>query len=262
MSKLLFQIDSFTDKIFAGNPAGVCILEEAADDRWMQNVAAEMNVSETAFLYSHEGGYRLRWFTPEVEVDLCGHATLASAHVLWEIDRESRSDAIRFRTNSGELVARSEGKQVQLNFPASPPQKVDPPVGLIEAIGTEAVWVGKTRFDYLLEFDTEEKVRSCAPDFSALTLTEARGVIVTSRAKGSKYDIISRFFAPAVGINEDPVTGSAHCALAPYWMERLGKEELFAYQASRRGGELRLRLENDRVILIGQAVTVFQTHIA
>ena len=224
----------------------------------MQDVAREMNLSETAFLHPEAGGYRLRWFTPAVEVALCGHATLASAHVLWEGGHLAPSTPAVFHTKSGVLTAARRGAWIELDFPATVATPAEPPAGMLDALHVRAIAVGRSRFDYLVEVDSEETVRRLDPDFTALGRAEARGVMVTSRASTPGFDFVSRFFAPASGINEDPATGSSHCALAPYWSERLGKTELLAYQASARGGVLRLRVQGDRVIIGGQAVTVLR----
>jgi predicted PhzF superfamily epimerase YddE/YHI9 len=259
MSLRITQVDAFTSRPFAGNPAAVCILPKAADAAWMLNVAREMNLAETAFLVPRRDGYDLRWFTPVVEVDLCGHATLASAHVLWEDGHLKPDSQARFHTKSGLLTADRRDAWIELDFPATPATLAPPPTGLIEALDAKPTFVGRSRFDYLVEVDCEATVRKLAPNFSALGEVEARGVIVTSRADArSKYHFVSRFFAPQSGVPEDPVTGSAHCALTPYWSAKLGKSELVAYQASARGGELRLRLDGDRVRLSGQAVTVLR----
>src|SRR6267378_284431 len=253
------QVDAFTNRPFAGNPAAVCILPKAADPAWMLNVAREMNLAETAFLVPQRDGYDLRWFTPAVEVDLCGHATLASAHVLWEDGRLKPDVQARFHTKSGLLTADKRDSWIELDFPATPPAVAPPPSGLIEAIGAKPTFVGRSRFDYLVEVDSESTVRRLIPNLSALADVKARGVVVTSRADAkSQYDFVSRFFAPQSGVPEDPVTGSAHCALTPYWSAKLGKREMVAYQASARGGEWRLRLDGDRVRLGGQAVTVLR----
>lgn len=259
MSLHITQVDAFTDRPFAGNPAAVCILSTPADPAWMLNVAREMNLAETAFLVRQNDGYDLRWFTPEVEIDLCGHATLASAHVLWEEGHLTPNTQARFHTRSGLLTADRNGSWIELDFPATPAAPASPPPGLIEALGAKPTFVGRSRFDYLVELENEAAVRRLTPDLGALSRVEARGVIVTSRADAnSEYDFVSRFFAPQSGVPEDPVTGSAHCALMPYWSAKLGKKELVAYQASSRGGVLRLRLNGDRVKLGGQAVTVLR----
>jgi PhzF family phenazine biosynthesis protein len=258
MGLKIFQADAFTDKAFAGNPAAVCILTDPRDDAWMQNLAREMNLSETAFLRKQEDGYGLRWFTPAVEVALCGHATLASAHILWETAMLAPREQARFHTLSGLLTAERKGDWIELNFPATPEQQATPPPRLMEALGVAPKYVGKSKFDYLVEVDTEETVRNLKPDFGLLRAMQVRGVMVTSQATMAGYDFVSRFFAPGSGIDEDPVTGSAHCCLGPFWSKRLGKNELTAFQASRRGGTVRVRVGGDRVYLSGQAVTVFR----
>jgi len=275
----LYQVDAFTDRPFAGNPAAVCLLPAPRSASWMQSVANEMNLSETAFLVPREdaavnlgkAGFDLRWFTPAAEVELCGHATLASAHVLWEAGRLGPAETARFYTLSGLLTAqRRAGRDgapgdIELDFPARPVTEVAPPAGLLEAFGGAAPrFVGKSRFDYLLELETEELVRNAAPDFARLRTLPVRGVMITSAgAAGSgRYDFVSRFFAPGVGVDEDPVTGSAHCTLGPYWSERLGKSSFRAFQASARGGELRVEAVGDRVRLGGRAVTVFRGQLA
>jgi len=252
----VFHVDAFTDKPFAGNPAAVCVLPGPGDERWMGNVAREMNLSETAFLHREGEGYRLRWFTPAVEVDLCGHGTLASAHILWERDYLGKNDEARFQTQSGLLTARLITPWIELNFPSEPARDATAPAGLIEALGVKAKHVGKNRFDYLVEVASEETVREMKPDYSRLGNVETRGVIVTSFSGSGRYAFVSRFFAPRVGINEDPVTGSAHCCLGPFWRDRLHKNEFTAYQASERGGVVKVRVEEDRVYLSGQAITV------
>ena len=261
MSLRVTQVDAFTSRPFAGNPAAVCILPTPADPAWMLNVAREMNLAETAFLVRQKDGYDLRWFTPTVEVDLCGHATLASAHVLWEDGLLEPSAQARFHTKSGLLTADRQDGWIELNFPSTPAATAPAPPGLREALGggVKARFVGRSKFDYLVEVESEAVVRRLEPDMGAIARVDARGVIVTGRADGtSKYDFVSRFFAPQSGVAEDPVTGSAHCALTPYWSAKLGKQELVAYQASARGGELRLRLDGERVRLSGQAVTVLR----
>ena len=261
MSVRITQVDSFTNRPFAGNPAGVCILPKAADEAWMLKVAGEMALAETAFLVPQRDGYDLRWFTPTVEVSLCGHATLASAHVLWEDGHLKSTAQARFHTKSGLLTADRRDPWIELDFPATPATPADAPPGLNDALGATPVFVGRSKFDYFAELDTEARVRGPDPDLSAIGRVKARGVIVTSRADPGEYDFVSRFFAPQSGVPEDPVTGSAHCALAPYWSAKLGKRELMAYQASARGGEIRLRLEGDRVRLGGQAVTVLRAEL-
>ena len=256
MAIKIYTVDAFTDKPFAGNPAAVCILPEPRDEVWMQNVAREMNLSETAYLYQQKDGYSLRWFTPAVEVELCGHATLASAHILWEAGLLDRRAQARFHTLSGLLTAKIKKGWIEMDFPATPDEPADLPTGLAEALGVNPEYVGKTVFDYLVEVASENVVRSLKPDFAALKTLPIRGVTVTSVADGSEYDFVSRFFAPGAGIDEDPVTGSAHCCLGPYWRRQLGRNEFVAYQASERGGIVRVRVNGDRVLLGGQAVTV------
>ncbi len=224
----------------------------------MQDVAREMNLPETAFLHPEADGYRLRWFTPAVEVALCGHATLASAHVLWEDRHLPSGRQARFHTLSGLLTADPTGDWIELDFPATPAAPAAAPAGLAQALRVAPRWVGRSKFDYLVEVASEDVVRGLAPDFAALEQVDARGIIVTSRATARDYDFVSRFFAPRAGVREDPVTGSAHCALTPFWSERLGKSQLTAYQASPRGGVIRVRLTGDRVRLAGQAVTVLR----
>lgn len=253
----MHQVDAFTQVAFRGNPAGVCFAPRGVDDEWLQRVAAEMNLSETAFLWPEGDAWRLRWLTPRVEVDLCGHATLAAAHVLWETGRLPEDAPAKFLTRSGALSARRlpDGR-IELDFPATPPSPEEPPAGLLAALRLErAETVLKTRFDYLVVVDEERIVRELRPSFGALAELDVRGVIV-SAAGESGPDIVSRFFAPGAGVDEDPVTGSAHCALAPYWSARLGKPVLSAYQASDRGGALEIELCGERVALRGHAVTV------
>lgn len=254
----LFQVDAFTNQPFAGNPAAVCLLDEPGDPAWMQQVAREMNLAETAFLVKQADGYSLRWFTPAVEVDLCGHATLASAHVLWEQGYLSPGDQARFHTKSGLLTAEQQGDWIELNFPAKPEEPAESIPGLAEALGTTPVYVGMSQFDCLVEVESEAVVRGIQPDFARLSAIPARGVIVTSQASTPGYDFVSRFFGPRVGVPEDPVTGSAHCVLSPFWSARLGRAELIGYQASARGGMVRTRLDGERVRLGGQAVTVLR----
>lgn len=254
----LWQVDAFTDKPFAGNPAAVCFLEHNRAADWMQSVAAEMNLSETAFVRPLEEGFELRWFTPKVEVDLCGHATLASAFTLWEMGVVTANQPICFHTRSGVLTASRQHGIIELDFPAAPVETCEPPSGLLEALGIDATFVGKTKFDRFLVVDSAEKIRALQPDFRQLATIAARGVIVTAVSDLPGVDFISRFFAPSHGIDEDPVTGSAHCALAPCWAKVLGKERMVGYQASQRGGTVHVELKGDRVILGGQAVLVMK----
>ncbi len=254
----LIQVDAFTDRPFRGNPAAVCILPQPRPAEWMQDLAREMNLSETAFLLREEDAYGLRWFTPRVEVDLCGHATLASAHVLWEEGQLDPGATARFHTRSGPLTAWRAGSWIEMDFPADPPAAAEAPAGLEEALGARPVGVARGRFDLLVEIGSEGELRRLSPDFRRLVQVEARGVIVTAPSATREADFVSRFFAPRAGVDEDPVTGSAHCCLAPFWGARLKKTELVGYQASARGGVVRVRLAGDRVILGGRAVTVMR----
>jgi len=271
MAISIYQVDAFTAEPFAGNPAGVCILPVHGDDHWMQQVAREMNLSETAFLNPDVGGYHLRWFTPAVEVDLCGHATLASAHILWETGQLALDQEAHFHTASGPLMAsKDEGLSgwlsgqtgwIWMDFPALPPRAMTPPKGLEEALGIKPTYVGQNRLDLLAVVDTASDVRELHPDFARLRSVDTRGVIVTAPSDQPEYDFVSRAFFPTLGIDEDPVTGSAHCCLGPYWSERLGKMELVGYQASARGGVVRVQMQGDRVLLGGQAVTVMKAEL-
>ena len=258
MGLSILQVDAFTDKPFSGNPAAVCVLPESGNEQWMQAIAREMNLSETAFLYQQEDGFNLRWFTPTVEVDLCGHATLASAHVLWQEGYLQPHQQARFYTRSGLLTAEKQGEWIELDFPAKLEAPAAAPPKLTTALGVTPKYVGKNNFDYLVEVESEDIVRDLQPDLTLLKQLPVRGVIVTSLASTPGYDFVSRFFAPGSGIDEDPVTGSAHCCLGPFWRDRLHKDEFLAYQASARGGVIRVRCQGDRVYLGGQAVTVLR----
>ena len=258
MSLTITQVDAFTDKPFAGNPAAICLLPATREASWMQQVAQEMNLAETAFLVRRDDGFDLRWFTPAVEVELCGHATLASAHALWEMGELAPEEQARFHTRSGLLLATRSGNWIELDFPAQPVEPIDAPADLVQALGITPTYVGRNHTSYLVEVATEALVRSITPDFALLKTLPARGVIVTARADGDEFDFVSRYFAPAAGVPEDPVTGSAHCALGPYWQAKLGKSELRAYQASARGGVLRVRVGDERVYIGGQAVTTLR----
>ena len=258
----IVQVDAFTNRPFAGNPAAVCVLPSRPPEQWMRDVAREMNLSETAFLTPQEDGYQLRWLTPSVEVALCGHATLAAAHVLWEDGHLPAGQQARFHTRSGLLLAAQRGEWIELDFPATLAEPVPPPASLLEALGAKARFVGLNKFDYLVEVATETEVRSLDPNHAVLAELPVRGVIVTSRSETPGFDFVSRFFAPGSGVAEDPVTGSAHCALGPYWSRQLGKSELTAFQASSRGGVVRVRVAGDRVVLGGQAVTVLRGELA
>jgi len=258
MAVPIFQVDAFTDVPFRGNPAGVCLLDRAREAGWMQAVGAEMNVAETAFLLPEGDAYRLRWFTPTTEVDLCGHATLAAAHVLWETGRLASAAPARFDTKSGRLTADRRGGWIDMDFPAEPAQPAAPPPGLLAALAVTAKWTGRNRFDWLVEVDDAETVRRLRPDLAALRRIDTRGVMVTAASDSGDADFVSRFFAPAVGIDEDPATGSSHCCLAPYWAARLGKQEMIGSQLSPRGGLVRARTTGSRVVLGGQAVIVLR----
>jgi PhzF family phenazine biosynthesis protein len=258
MGLAITHVDAFTEQPFAGNPAAVCLLTESRDESWFQFVAREMNLSETAFLLRRDGAFGLRWFTPTTEVDLCGHATLASAHFLWEEGHLAQGQPAHFHTRSGVLTAEKKGSWIEMDFPATPAESVTPHRALEAALGVKSIHTGRTRFDYLVEVESERAVRGLKPDFRALSQLKVRGVIVTSQACDTDCDFISRFFAPASGIDEDPVTGSAHCCLGPYWKERLGRDGLVGYQASARGGFVRTRCVGDRVLISGQAVTVLR----
>ena len=251
----IFQVDAFTDQAFAGNPAAICLLSGKTDTAWMQTVAAEMNLSETAFVTPLESGFELRWFTPVTEVELCGHATLAAAHLLWE-QAVTTDTEIYFHTRSGVLAALRNKRCIELDFPATPATPAPCPEGLSSALGTEATEVLRNQYDYLLRVESESTVREMKPDFTRLQTIDTRGVIVTAPADGSDCHFVSRFFAPRAGINEDPVTGSAHCTLAPYWENILKNNKLTAFQASERGGTVHMELRDDRVILGGTAITV------
>lgn len=252
----LWIVDAFADAPFSGNPAAVCLLPGHRPDSWHQALAGEMNQAETAFLSPRDDGWGLRWFTPRVEVDLCGHATLASAHYLWESGRLPRESAANFHTRSGLLTAESNGDWIVLDFPRTMPTEAAPPAGLLDALGTDADWTGRSRFDVFVQVASADIVRGLQPDMGRLVGTDARGVIVTAPGDEPGVDFVSRFFAPSVGVPEDPVTGSAHCALAPYWAGRLGRPVLTGYQASPRGGTVRVETRGDRVRLAGKARTV------
>lgn len=265
----LFQIDSFASKPFTGNPAGVFLADEKVSDAWMQSIAMEMNLSETAFISPPtDGVFGLRWFTPNAEVDLCGHATMAASHVLWETDRVENSESIQFNTRSGILECRLENKMIKMDFPASEIDQVDPKKDLVDALGVDPVFVGKSSFDFLVEVRSASDVQSARVDFVKLKSLPVRGVILTAVADQAvkqelshDVDFISRFFAPAFDVDEDPVTGSAHCALAPYWSEKIGKDSLVGYQGSKRGGFVGMTLEGSRVELSGNAITVFSAKV-
>jgi predicted PhzF superfamily epimerase YddE/YHI9 len=258
-------VDAFTQERFAGNPAAVCLLDAPRDAAWMQAVAREMNLSETAFLVRQDDGFGLRWFTPTVEVDLCGHATLASAHVLWESGRLAAAAPARFHTRSGWLVCTKAGDWIEMDFPATAEQRAEAPPGLLQGLGAAPAavrYVGRNQFDYLVQLDGPATVRALKPNHAELRKLAVRGVIVTSESDAPGYDFVSRFFAPGAGIDEDPVTGSAHCTLGPFWRARLHKDEFVALQVSARGGVVRVRPRGERVLLAGQAVTVLRGELA
>jgi predicted PhzF superfamily epimerase YddE/YHI9 len=257
-SQRFTQVDAFTNRPFTGNPAAVCLLPSPRDSTWMQQIALEMNLAETAFLVPRPDGFDLRWFTPALEVDLCGHATLASAHVLWEEGHLPTADTARFHTRSGILSASRRNGTIWLDFPATPSRPVDAPPDLGDGIPAPMLYVGRSPFDYLVELESESQVRSLEPNLGALARLGTRGVIVTAGSDDPAFDFVSRFFAPGSGIAEDPVTGSAHCALGPFWGDRLGKNELVGYQASSRGGAVRVHLQGERAHLGGHAVTVLR----
>lgn len=262
MSTPLVQVDAFTDKPYHGNPAAVCLLSGPKDDAWLRNVANEMNLSETAFVLAEKDGWRLRWFTPTVEVDLCGHATLATAHVLWEMKKLKPTEPARFQTRSGLLTATRSDGWIELDFPADPAEETDAPAELVEALHTPIAHTAQGKFDYLVEVESEEMVRKLAPDIRLLGELTTRGICVTAPASTKGYDFVSRFFAPGAGIAEDPVTGSAHCMLGPWWARKLGKEKMTAWQISERGGVIRVQVGPERVRLGGQAVTVLRGELA
>ena len=259
MGQEIFQVDAFAEKPFTGNPAAVCVLPEARDETWMQNVALEMNLSETAFLVERDDGFDLRWFTPTTEVDLCGHATMASAHVLWQTGRLATDEEARFHTGSGLLKAKRRGDRIELDLPAEAPEPVSAPAELAGILGAaKAVRVAKNRLDYVVELDSEQTVRGLEPDLALLATLPVEGLIVTSLTTTGEFDFVSRYFAPRFGIDEDPVTGAAHCCLGPYWQQRTGRSEFVAYQASSRGGVVGVRVAGDRAHLTGKAVTVLR----
>ena len=262
MTLSITTVDAFTNRMFGGNPAAVTVLPEPMPDAWLQNLAMEMNLSETAFLEKREdGSYGLRWFTPAVEVALCGHATVASAHALWQSGALGEHDVARFHTRSGLLTATKRGDWIELDFPATHVTEAPPPAGLLEALNVTPKFIGRSKFDYLLQIE-EQELLALQPDFGRLSQVAARGVIVTSASADTEFDFLSRFFAPASGINEDPVTGSAHCALTPYWSKQLDKTCMLAKQVSKRVGIVKVELKGERVLLSGQAVTVLTAQLS
>lgn len=253
----LYQVDAFTNRLFSGNPAAVCPLDAWLSDPALQAIAAENNLAETAFVVAVDDGYNLRWFTPKVEVDLCGHATLATAFVLQQVLSRTENP-LRFHTRSGLLTVTSDGPQFTLDFPLLPPMPVEPQEWLAAALGGSPLGFWRAT-DYLVLYENEAAIHTLQPDLRALAAVDARGIIVT--APGEECDFVSRFFAPGAGIDEDPATGSAHCTLAPFWSERLGKNPLQARQVSSRGGELHCRVAGDRVLISGQAVLYLEGQI-
>lgn len=251
----LHLVDAFAERPFTGNPAAVCLLQTPRPDEWMQQLAFELGYSETAYVSPKESGFSLRWFTPKVEVPLCGHATLASAHVLWGIGRAK--GPITFHTLSGELKCERDGSMIYMDLPRVHTRDEPPPVGLLAALnGLRPLAIERADRDFLIELEDEASVRAADPDLRALARVDVRGVIVTARSTDSDFDFVSRFFAPGAGIDEDPVTGAAHCALTPYWAEHLKKTKLRARQLSPRGGVLELELHDAHVRVGGRAVTV------
>lgn len=260
MKQTITQVDAFTNTQFTGNPAAVCILASPQSEEWMQKVAQEMNLSETAFLVKQDDGFNLRWFTPMVEVPLCGHATLASAHVLWSDGHLLPDEVARFYTKSGVLIAKLQINWIELDFPVNHSQPIEAPAELSQILGVPYKSVYQNSLGYLVEVESEELVREMQPNFQQMKTLPVSKVIVTSIAKsGSEYDFVSRFFAPDVGIDEDPVTGSAHCCLAPFWRNKLQKDKFLAYQASSRGGVVKVHYPGEsHVFIAGQAVTVMR----
>ena len=262
MGQRITVVDAFTHAAFAGNPAAVCVLTEPTTEAWMQSVAREMKHSETAFcIRLRDGSFELRWFTPEREVRLCGHATLAAAHVLWEEGWLEHRRTAHFSTLSGELTAAPLGRVIELDFPSRPPSEVEAPASLVDALGVTPSWIGRDVDDYVVLVADEAAVIDCNPDFGALRAVETRGVIITAPAAGDRLDFVSRFFAPRFGVDEDPVTGSAHCCLTPFWASRLDKSVLTARQLSQRGGELEVEHLGDRVKLRGTCVTTLRGNL-
>ena len=259
MGQRITVVDAFTSEAFSGNPAAVCVLSEPTTEAWMQTVAREMKHSETAFCVPlKDGGFELRWFAPDGEVRLCGHATLAAAHVLWEEGWLPPQSVARFSTKSGVLTAAPLGRLVELDFPARPPSEAIAPTGMLDALGVDSLWVGRDADDYMVRLRDEAAVAACTPDFRSLRAVETRGVIITAEGSDDAVDFVSRFFAPRYGIDEDPVTGSAHCTLAPFWANVLGKTRMSARQLSKRSGTLEVELSSDRVKLRGACVTILR----
>lgn len=266
----IFTVDAFTDKLFSGNPACVCLVEDDLSEEMMIDIASEMNLSETAFVKKTDDGFNLRWFTPKVEVHLCGHATLATSHILWQERILAPDEEARFHTLSGLLTVTNDNGEYEMNFPAYNVKEVPPNEKLIEALSVKPVAFAEAEYHYICELESEDQLRNVSPSFETLMGLEKFGTIITAASSVKEYDFVSRFFAPAKGINEDPVTGSAHCSLTPYWMNKTGKNNFTAYQASERGGTIKLKIKDGRVFLKGSAVTFlkgdspfknFHTHI-
>ena len=250
----VYTVDAFTDGLHSGNPAAVCLLEKDIPERTKQKIAFQINLSETAFLLEKEGVFELRWFTPETEVALCGHATLASAHILFTLGIIPADEDAVFSTKSGILTARRKSDLIEMDFPSEDPWEVETPEDLLMAISAAPLYVGRNRFDYIALYESEGMVRSAVPKLNHVRKLDSRGLIITSVSSSDRYDFVSRFFAPNAGIEEDPVTGSAHCCLCPFWSRRLGKKELAGHQASERSGLVHTRLLEKRVFLSGKAV--------
>ncbi|WCK56765.1 PhzF family phenazine biosynthesis protein [Aneurinibacillus sp. Ricciae_BoGa-3] len=263
MQPSIFHINAFTDKPFSGNPAAICILDTPQEKQWMQRMAQEMNQPVTAFIFRRTNNlYDLHWFTPTTELDLCGHGTLGSAHVLWQQDYLTPDKGIQFYTKSGLLTVKQVSDGIQLDFPANPPVDAEVPAELKQALGIPAKHVAKNSLGYILEVESEEIVKKIQPNFELLSFIPVTGVIVTSPSSYTDFDFVSRYFAPRIGINEDPVTGSAHCGLGPYWSAKLQKKKLIGYQASSRGGIVKLELRENQVLLTGQAITILEGKVA
>lgn len=261
MELKLYTVDAFTDKPFAGNPAAVCIPENELTEAQMKNIAFEMNLSETAFVRKKGDIYSLRWFTPDSEVDLCGHATLATSHILWQTGLHDKSKTISYETRSGILKANRVDGKIELDFPVDLEHPVDIPDNLVKTISAKPIYLGMAKWSYLAEMDSEDTVRKINPDFALMETLDAWGLIITARSNSKEFDFVSRFFAPRKGVPEDPVTGSAHCILGPYWMKKLGKNDLRAFQASKRGGILGVKVDGDRVKLTGTAITMLEARL-
>lgn len=258
MKAPIYLVDAFSHGPFTGNPAGVCLLDDQPDAEWAQSVAMEMNQAETAFVWERPDGFGLKWFTPVAEVDLCGHATLATAHILFALGRVPFDKPVHFQTLSGTLTCTIHGEEISMDFPAEPATPCTPPPALLKSIQSNPVWIGSNRLDYLVELPSEEIVRSLTPDLAKISSLGSRGVLFTARSASPAQDFVSRCFFPAFGIPEDPVTGSAHCALGPYWAEKLGKDSVVGYQASRRGGYVTIDVRGSRVTLKGRATTTLE----